>query len=127
MKRFYEEWQPYFDVGFSKIEIGSLVSSQLKNSEKQISPLLTDQLKKTENEISPLLTDQFTDNFIKVSFTAHYEIITKVKTIDSRLFYITKAAKEFWTVEVLRHHLKSKLFEQQKQFPDAEALKKLMG
>ena len=103
MKQFYEGWQPYLTVEFSKIEIGSLLTIQLKDSQKQI---------------SPLLTDQFINNFIKVSFTAHYEIIAKAKTIDSKLFYITKAAQEFWTVEVLRHHLKNKLFEQQKQFPN---------
>lgn len=50
MKQFYEEWQPYLTVEFSEVEIGSLLTSQLKNSEKQISPLLTDELKKTENE-----------------------------------------------------------------------------
>jgi len=35
MKQFYEEWQPYFDVGFSKIEIGSLLTGQLKKTENE--------------------------------------------------------------------------------------------
>ena len=88
MKKFYEEWVPCFN---DNIEAKA---------------------------ISPLLTDQFANNFIKVSFTAHYEILTKVKNRESRIFYIEKSAHEFWTVETLKHHLNNKTFEHQKQFPN---------
>ena len=88
MKKFYDEWAPYFN------EI--------------IVP----------NEISPLLTDQFVENFTKVSFTAHYEILTKEKTTEARVFYIEKSAYEFWTVDTLKHHLNNKIFEKRKQLPN---------
>jgi len=114
MRLFYEEWQPYF----KKNEIGQSVTGQLKKKEKLISQSLTGQLKNAKNEISLSRMDQFAEVFLRVSFTAHYEIITKTENIDARLFYITKSAIEFWSVRTLKHHLKNKLFEQQKLFPN---------
>jgi len=114
MRLFYEEWQPYF----KKNEIGQSVTGQMKRKEKLISPSLTGRLKNAKNEISLSRRDQFAEEFVSVSFTAHNEIITKTESIDARLFYITKSATEFWSVRTLKHHLKNKLFEQQKQFPN---------
>ena len=34
-----------------------------------------DTVKQVKKEISPLPTDQFSDNFIKVSFTAYYKLM----------------------------------------------------
>ena len=99
MKFFYEEW-------------ASIFHDNLKSNSIDLS---------LENEnlvISPLLTYQFKDLFTKVSFISHYEIITSTKTIDERVFYISKAAKEFWSVRTLKHYLKNNIFESQKQFPN---------
>ena len=104
MRRFYEAWQAYFPESFT--------------TQNELSPSVTDSIKNTDIEISPLLTDLFAENFTSVSFTAHYEIITKTNNLVERAFYITKSALEFWTVSVLKHHLKNKLFETQKQFPN---------
>ena len=50
--------------------------------------------------------------------TSHIEIITKTKNIEERIFYITKTAKEFWSVRTLKQHLKNKLFEKQATLPN---------
>ncbi len=105
MKRFFEEWSPYFKDNSLQIPISSSLTNQLQETDNQ------------QNIIGSSLTNQFIENFIKVSFTAHFEIITKVKKLDERVFYITKSAQEFWAVRTLRHHLKNKLFEKQAQLP----------
>ena len=103
MRQFFEIWSPLI---------------LLAKSKNEISPLLTDQIKNLQTQISPLSMGKLTDLFTRVSFTAHYEIITKTKDVKERIFYIVKAATEFWTVETLKHHLKNKLFEQQAQLPN---------
>lgn len=90
MRQFYESWKPYF----------------------LISPLSTDQLK---FEKSSLLTNQFVEKFLLVSFTAHYEILSKVKKLDERIFYVVKNAEELWTVETLQHKIKNNVFAREKQ------------
>ncbi len=103
MKQFYEQWQPYFNT----------ISKQ-----NEISPLPTDELKNTEKTISPLLTDEFAELFIRVSFTAHYEILVKVKNLEERVFYISKSAMQIWTVDTLKHHLKNNLYKDRATFPN---------
>ncbi len=89
MQRFYDEWQHYMFEIVNK-----------------------------NNEISPSVTDQFADHFLSLSFTAHYEIISKIKNADARLYYISKSAQEFWSVRNLKHQLANKLFEKKSQFPN---------
>lgn len=83
-----------------------------------IRPLLTDELKKTvrpatkknpamANEFSPLSTDEFRKDFFSIGFTHHYEILIKTRTVDERIFYIIKTAKEFLSVDTLIHAIKS--------------------
>lgn len=67
MKQFYTEWSVYIKTTpFSKF-----------------SPLVTDQIKTNETskqiQNSPLSTDKFIEHFTSLSFTAHYELITKTK------------------------------------------------
>ena len=59
------------------------------------------------------VTNELEIYFEKVGLSHHFEILSKTKTIEERLFYIQKTALEFWSVNTLRHHLKSNLFQQQ--------------
>lgn len=118
MRLFYEEWSPYFNSISPESSISQLPTNQLENNENSISPLPTDELQKLTNSISPLLADEFTKLFVNVSFTAHYEILTKVKSIEERIFYITQSAQNIWTVESLKHHLKNNLFKEQSNLPN---------
>jgi predicted nuclease of restriction endonuclease-like (RecB) superfamily len=96
MRVFYTEWEFFFSIG----------------------PLLTDELKKTArsatkknsakaNEFGPLVTDEFRKDFLSIGFTHHYEILIKTRTLDERIFYIVKTAKEFLSVDTLIHAIKS--------------------
>lgn len=81
MRLFYEEWSMYFE----------------QNSDNQmvsIRPSITDELKKV---------------FLSISFTHHYELLIKTQNLEQRLFYIQKVRQKYWSVEVLKHHLKTNL------------------
>lgn len=103
MRQFYQNWSPYIKELNIVNKIGSLV---------------TNQLEKILNKESSLSTNQFNDYFAMLSFTAHYEIIAKAKNLHEQVFYIIKAASEFWTVETIRHNLKNNLYNTQAQFPN---------
>ncbi len=118
MKQFYQEWVPFFYDNSVKNKVGSLLTNQLKDYSIQIGSLLTNQFDNCTHVINQSISDQFVDDFLSVSFTAHYEIITKAKDINAKLFYITRASQEFWTVDTLKYHLKNKLFEQQGKLPN---------
>jgi predicted nuclease of restriction endonuclease-like (RecB) superfamily len=87
--------------------------------ENAIRPLLTDELgakKKTNLKtipIRPLLTDELGNSFCALSFTHHSQILTKVKNLDERLFYIKQSSLNFWSVATLEHQINSKLFKKQ--------------
>jgi len=48
--------------------------------------------------------------FWRVSFSHHMLLIIRCKTLKERLFYIEKAAGEFWSFRTLEHHVQAKLF-----------------
>jgi predicted nuclease of restriction endonuclease-like (RecB) superfamily len=80
-------------------------------------PLATDEIISANNDIvinRTLETDDLaleqSDAFSRVGFTHHYEILLVAKSSEERLFYIRKAASEFWSVEKLKYNLKSDLY-----------------
>ena len=92
MRLFYEQWGEY-------IENRQMVSGGLMMC-----------------EVRQLSTDEFTNiplGFLNIGFSHHYEIFTKAQSAEERLFYIERCATEFWSVEALRYHLKSKLYAKQ--------------
>ncbi|MBR5602931.1 MAG: hypothetical protein IKW51_01790 [Bacteroidales bacterium] len=48
--------------------------------------------------------------FLSIGFSNHREIIRKTSTLEERLFYIQRCAKEFWNVETTKYHLKEDLY-----------------
>ena len=101
MRIFYESWKAYFDTSLFQTEISSLPTNQLK---------IEDAIKN-----SSLATNQFTEKFLTVSFTSHYEILSKVKSLDERIYYIIKSSEEFWSVETLRYKLKNNIYNNNKK------------
>lgn len=102
MRLFYETWADCFTIG-------STVTNQL------------DDCQNNENElfvISSALTNQLAIEFQKVGFSHHFEIISKTKTLEQRIYYIQKTASEFWSITTLRYHLKSNLFQQKGTLPN---------
>ena len=68
----------------------------------------------TNYEIRQLTTAEFPiDDFMAVGFSLHMEILTKVKTLEERLFYIHRSANDFWNYTTLKRQLKSDLYHKQ--------------
>jgi len=118
MRIFYEGWVDYFVIGPTlsdqlqknrKTSISSTASSQLKNTKNKrisISPAVIDK----EFTINPTASDQFRNYFFTISFSHHYELISKTKFLEERLFYIDKIATEFWSLTTLKHQLAARLY-----------------
>jgi predicted nuclease of restriction endonuclease-like (RecB) superfamily len=122
MRAFYEEWEfmqsflidekdPLFQ--FSEEELNRQIpSAELKNLNRQ---LPTDDLNDgfvIQQMASAELQNEFVEQFLKLGFSHHREIIKK-SVLEERLFYIQKVATEFWSYETLKHHLKSDLYQRQ--------------
>jgi predicted nuclease of restriction endonuclease-like (RecB) superfamily len=102
MKVFYDTWSAFFSIR-------SLVTNEL------------DKIQNNENQlliIRSSVTNELEIYFEKIGFTHHFEILSKTKTLEERIFYIQKVASEFWSVTTLRYHLKSNLFHQQGTLPN---------
>ncbi|MCH5720213.1 hypothetical protein [Niabella hibiscisoli] len=78
----------------------------MKKSAKSVTKKNTSKAK----EFSPLSTDEFRKDFYSIGFTHHYEILIKTKTVDERIFYITKTANEFLSVDTLLRLIRSELY-----------------
>lgn len=122
MRAFYEEWEfmqpflidekaPLFQ--FSEEELNrQLPTAELNNLNRQ---LVTDDLKTNfpiRQMASAELENEFVEQFLKLGFSHHREII-KNSMLEERIFYIQKVATEFWSFETLKHHLKSDLYQRQ--------------
>ena len=113
MRTFYKEWK---DI------IHSSLTSEFRNDENTIWSLLTSKLEKTENFIHETLNNPNTNDklnsFISISFTHHYEILTKTKNENERWYYIYKTAQNFWSVRHLRTELKNKSYLHEQKIPN---------
>jgi hypothetical protein len=80
------------------------------------SAVMTADLSDEENslQIRQLATAEFDDAkfsaFCRVGFTHHREILRQCKTLDERWYYILRCADEFWSVAMLKNHLKDNDF-----------------
>jgi predicted nuclease of restriction endonuclease-like (RecB) superfamily len=104
IRLFAEAYSPHF-------VIGSTVSNQLGGHleiDFSISSTLSNLI---EN-------DRFYEAFSSISFSHHFTIITKIKTWESRIFYIESAASNFWSLAVLEHHIESNLFANEGRLPN---------
>lgn len=104
MRQFYEEWENYFQT----TENHTSIFRPLAADEIQTDLLFANR---------PLPADDLVnlnfDHFLAIGFTHHYEILIKTKTVEERLFYISKCAMEFWSVEKLKYNLKILLFQKE--------------
>ena len=99
MRIFYEQWSEYIEN--RALTTHDLVEIPVKPGDIEIRALSTHELKKL-----PF-------GFLSIGFTHHYEILKKATSYEERLFYIERCSVEFWNVEKLQYHLKSKLYKKQ--------------
>jgi predicted nuclease of restriction endonuclease-like (RecB) superfamily len=109
MRQFYTAYESH--------PIGPLLTVQLQSVDKQsdvIEPLLTVQLQGTKadswNTVTTQIEDSLLSNFFSITFTHHLILLNKCKALEERMFYIQRAAEEYWSVSVLEHHIKENLF-----------------
>jgi predicted nuclease of restriction endonuclease-like (RecB) superfamily len=103
MKLFYAEYQ--------MIIILQSVTAELRLGEiNPIGQSATAELTQENSEqIRPLSTTQLAA-FWGITFTHHLLLINKCKSYEERMFYMLRAADEFWSVSLLQHHLEADLY-----------------
>ena len=130
MRLFYEQW--------SLILLNRPLSSDgLGEDHEELNrPLLSDDIRHSPNRSLPTDKIQIIDNaegaidlgllaqhlsgvaadkfpvtaFTSLGFYHHSEILAKEKSLDGRLFYISRCAAEFWTVDTLKSYLRGDLY-----------------
>lgn len=107
MRTFYEEWQILSDNSF--VETNKLTNSR-KNSFVETNELPIVQFKIDAN--FPIAA------FMSIGFTHHYTIISKVKDIEQRKFYIQFASDTKAKVEDLEQMILDNLYSHQGELPN---------
>ena len=107
MRTFYEEWQMLSDNSF--VETNKLVDIE-SNSFVETNELASVQFKINAN--FPIVA------FMNIGFTHHYAIISKVKDIEQRKFYIQFAADTKAKVEDLEQIINDDLYSHQGDLPN---------
>ena len=107
MRTFYEEWQMLSDNSF--VETNKLVDIE-SNSFVGTNELQTIQFKIDAN--FPIAA------FMNIGFTHHYAIISKVKDVEQRKFYIQFAADTKAKVEDLEQIINDDLYSHQGELPN---------
>ena len=107
MRTFYEEWQMLSDNSF--VETNKLVDIE-SNSFVGTNELPTVQFKIDAN--FPIAA------FMNIGFTHHYAIISKVKDVEKRKFYIQFAADTKAKVEDLEQTINDDLYSHQGELPN---------
>jgi len=127
MREFYEQWAVVFVN--RPLTMGDLALVQnLENDGKNDSFALavstvdsgeTVDLSLLERHICGFAIPCFSaDDFFRVGFTHHSEILAKEKSLEGRLFYISRCAGEFWSVDVLKSSLRGDLYTKSGTLPN---------
>lgn len=107
-----------FYTSYEQNQIGQLLTGQIHIPDKQqdiIGQLPTVQFQSTQaTESWPSETTEidnsFLSNFFSVTFTHHLILLNKCKALEERMFYMQRAAEDYWSVSVLEHHIQENLF-----------------
>lgn len=100
MRQFYEEWSP------------------LVNRQPPAGDLEVDGTGLLVDIRQPIAGDLDWSEFLMIGFTHHMEILSKVKELDAREFYIHECAVHAWNKYTLRDYIKSGLFQRQASIPN---------
>jgi len=127
MRLFFEAWHPAFTNRPSPMdELESEKKERSEEGEADTAILRIPSQDETILELE-LLSDEIygctqpvfsIDDFFRVSFTHHSEILAKEKTLEGRLFYIDRCASEFWSVDTLKSNLRSEMYSRTGKLPN---------
>ena len=113
MRKFYEGWKS-LDAG-----------KTADNDTKRNSVIAITELGNSSTVQLPIRELQFTnsanfpiDDFFNVPFTHHTQILSKVKSLDERLYYIHRCAEEHMSVETLKKSMANDDYHHQSDIPN---------
>ena len=101
MRLFYEAWN-MFDSN------SSVVTDKIQVADKNL----------VNQYILPNFAELPIDDFLRVPFTHHSKIISKIKDVDARYYYIHRVAEEHLSVEQLKKIIKNNDFENRESMPN---------
>lgn len=105
-------------VAYENTPIGQLLTAQLQSIDLEVDIIGQSPTAQLEN--AQIIRDglskpvQFDNsllkNFFSITFTHHLILLNKCKALEERMFYIQRAAEDYWSVSVLEHHIQENLF-----------------
>ena len=101
MRLFYEAWN-MFDSN------SSVVTDKIQVADKNL----------VNQYILPNFAELPIDDFLRVPFTHHSKIISKIKDVDARYYYIHRVAEEHLSVEQLKKIINENDFENRASMPN---------
>lgn len=106
MRTFYEEWQ-----------MPDIVSAVI-TAEMQMGDITNDNAEEIRQLQLPNLKDFPVEEFFKIGFTHHIAILSQVKTLEERYFYIKLCADEALKVDTLKKLMKEDVYRNQGLLPN---------
>ena len=102
-----------FYAAYEHNQIGQLLTVQMQSGDKQhdiIGQLATAKLQSDQVlkdwPSTTVQSDKFDlSHFLSITFTHHLILLNKCKALDERLFYMQRAAEEYWSFSLLEHHI----------------------
>lgn len=114
MRTFYEEWMA--------LDANSAVTTaelqKAGNQCNECNSVLIDNQSLNRQLQLPIWKDFPVDEFLKIGFTHHVAILTQVKTLEERLFYIRLCASEHLKVDALKRLMREDIFHHQGTMPN---------
>ena len=119
MRSFYEEWRTFL---IRPTVLGELENHSSEKGTALIHPTALGELDIDEHLLlqligQPVNTEFTWDDFVKISFSHHIEILTRSKDIAERLFYIHCAAQNAWSLSSLKNYLKEDIYSNRGSLP----------
>src|SRR5216684_707077 len=100
--------------GFSSTNLKNMKQFYTEYQGLSISQSVTGQLR----EVRRSDIGEIPEKFFNISFTHHILIMNRCNSMDERIFYISHAATQSWSVSILEHQIESGLFSQQGKLPN---------
>ena len=121
MRIFYEEWK-ILDENSSVVTDELQLPNNKTNTNSSVTIDNLSILQNTANEIQLLIRPKLKnfpiEEFFKIGFTHHSVILSQVKILEERYFYIQLCAKEQLKVEILKKLIREDIFHNQRALPN---------
>ena len=114
MRTFFEEWQVVFNSAATAAELDADAQRLSFVSDKD----LIDCALLLRVNWQPLAANFEIEEFLSLGFSHHIEILTRVKDVEERIFYIHQAYRNQWNKYKLRDILKADLYHHQGGLPN---------